>query len=842
MATHYNEPVDIASSSLTEEGTVFGGEKNLIKGLENLIRLYHPEVIGVATTCLAETIGEDVPRLVRNFRDRHPDLAAKIITVPSAGYAGTQYEGFFRTLRSLVEQVEMRPERHGGINVVTSLLSPADTRWLKELLAEMRLDCILLPDLSENLDGGLSREYRRLPAGGTPLERVAGMAGSRLTIELGIFIPSAWSPGEWLRDNCGVPLIRLNPPIGLRDTDALIAALVSAGGETAPRLEKERGRRLDAMVDSHKYNARIRAALFGEPDFVLSLARLCAENGALPVVAATGSRTEGFAEKIRAEIAGVMDFHLASEAAVLDDCDFEAIEMEAGRLGANLLIGGSDGRRMEEHTGIPLIRAAFPVHDQVGGQRIRTLGHSGGLELMDRMTNAVLGRLERGFRGELRDRYCLEEKPVPARFPPPDSRAAVAAANRRKSETHPCFNGRGGEYARLHLPVAPACNIQCNYCTREFDCPNESRPGVSAGILTPEEALARYREAAGRVEKLAVVGIAGPGDALANWDETRETLRLIRAEDANATFCLSTNGLLLPLYADEMSALGVSHATVTVNALDSAIGAKIYRQVDYLGSRYRGEAGAAVLMANQLAGIRRLTELGVVCKVNIVMLKGVNDLHIPEVAAKAGELGADLVNIMQMIPVKGSAFEGAPLVSNQEIGAMRESCGAQVRQMLHCRQCRADAVGRLDEDVSLNFRNSASVAAPASASAEAAGAGKPLLFAVASKGGMLVDQHFGHASDFYIYECRGDGVRFRERRGIGAGGNYCGGADADKAGRMERIVETIGDCQCVLAMRIGESPKRLLRERGIAVRETYDRIEDAVLEAASVGGIPPGKA
>ena len=119
-----------------------------------------------------------------------------------------------------------------------------------------------------------------------------------------------------------------------------------------------------------------------------------------------------------------------------------------------------------------------------------------------------------------------------------------------KSFQHPCFNGCGGKFSRIHLPVAPGCNLQCNYCVRKFDCPNESRPGVTASVLTPREGLDRFRRVKQEVRHLTVVGIAGPGDTLANFERTRETFRLIRGEDPDITLCLSTNGLVLLKYGD----------------------------------------------------------------------------------------------------------------------------------------------------------------------------------------------------------------------------------------------------------------------------------------------------
>ncbi|MHB8062016.1 MAG: nitrogenase component 1, partial [Ruminiclostridium sp.] len=587
MATHYNEPVDIASSSLTEEGTVFGGENNLIKGLENMIELYHPKVIGIATTCLAETIGEDVLRIINNFYEIHPDINIKIIPVSSAGYSGTQYEGFFKALRAIVENVEMKQEKNNKVNIITGIISPADTRFIKSLLAEMNIDYILLPDLSENLDGQHTEVYNRLPAGGTSLEEISLMGGAKLTIELSSFVKEENSPGQYLNATYGVPLVRCNLPVGVRDTDALIAQLEKAGGRQSEELKKARGRYLDAMIDSHKYNAEGRVVIFGEPDFVYSTTRLCVENGIMPVLVSTGAKCITLKGRLKSEIQKVADFLYVDEFQILDNCDFDTIEKYVLKLGANMMIGSSDGRRIEEKYKLPLVRCAFPIHDHVGGQRVRMLGYEGSLELLDRVTNTLLSKKEHSFRREMYEKYYNEEKQDIEGSTKRDDTGKYAAAgikskntaekngvnknmeymnlvdnkaaNTKKTQMHPCFNGCSSEYARMHLPIAPKCNIQCNYCVRKFDCPNESRPGVTTEVLSPEEACKKYMLVKEKIPNLKVVGIAGPGDSLAEFENTKKTLMLIRKEDPEVTFCLSTNGLLLPLYADELVKLCVSH-------------------------------------------------------------------------------------------------------------------------------------------------------------------------------------------------------------------------------------------------------------------------------------------
>ncbi len=270
---------------------------------------------------------------------------------------------------------------------------------------------------------------------------------------------------------------------------------------------------------------------------------------------------------------------------------------------------------------------------------------------------------------------------------------------------HPCYSFEAHhQFARMHLPVAPVCNIGCNYCNRKYDCPNESRPGVTSEILTPKAARAKYISVKRALPNLTVVGIAGPGDALANWSRVKESVALIRAEASECMFCLSTNGLMLPRYGPEIVTLGIRHVTVTVNCIEPVIGADIYQHIEYQGKRYAGETAAEILIGNQMAGIQYLAENGVLVKINIVMIPGINASHIPDVVKKVKKLGAFLTNIMPLIPAAGSAFEALPRTNMREVQAMREICRVDIAQMRHCQQCRADAIGLLTEDLSCQFR------------------------------------------------------------------------------------------------------------------------------------------
>ena len=399
-----------------------------------------------------------------------------------------------------------------------------------------------------------------------------------------------------------------------------------------------------------------------------------------------------------------------------------------------------------------------------------------------------------------------------------------------KTQKHPCYSEEAHhKYARMHLPVAPNCNIQCNYCNRKYDCINESRPGVTSEILTPALAKKKFLWVKEKIAELAVVGIAGPGDPLANWEATKETIEKIKAIDPEVTFCLSTNGLMLPEYAAQIVQLGVRHVTVTINNLDAEIGARIYQFISYKGIVYEGVEGAELLLKNQLAGIEYLIQRGVLVKINIVMMKGINDHHIPQIVKKVKELGVFVTNIMPLIPAPDSTFADFPQTSMKDINELRDLCQIDIKQMRHCKQCRADAIGLLHEDRSLEFRMcNRQAAVPKNEKATE----KQYKIAVTSKYGKLVDQHFGHADKFIIYQ--GDGCDFKKIE-VRSVDKFCSGVNECDTGENKRdgIIATLQDCDAVLTMRIGYHAKEKLKEKEISSIEYCDTVEQGLEYAVS---------
>lgn len=379
-----------------------------------------------------------------------------------------------------------------------------------------------------------------------------------------------------------------------------------------------------------------------------------------------------------------------------------------------------------------------------------------------------------------------------------------------KIEQHPCYSKQASQYARIHLPVAPACNIQCNYCNRKYDCSNESRPGVVSHLIDPHGALKRFDSVKQRASNLSVVGIAGPGDALANPVATFKTLELIRKHSPDVQLCISTNGLVLVDYVDQLACAGVNHLTITINCIDPEVGAKIYPWVYFNHSRLRGVEGAATLVNRQLAGLKAAVDAGMLVKVNTVLIPGVNDHQIEAVAKKVSDLGAMLHNIMPLISASehGTYFgvSGQSEPSEEQLNQARAESGQHLAQMTHCQQCRADAVGTLGQACSTETRASKHTA-------------RPYQVAIAHKGNeteTVIQTHFGYADrfDIYQFDTQLQHFRFLETR---VASKYCNGPSNCLHDEEYKtlLMETIQDCDMVLCSRIGISPWRQLEELGI---------------------------
>jgi nitrogenase molybdenum-iron protein NifN len=385
LAHHFREPVDIASSALSEKGAVYGGASSLKKGLLNVIQGYDPKVIGVATTCLAETIGDDVPQIVREFQQEEP-LAEGVAIIPAStpSYSGSHEEGYNEALKAIVKTLAKRGRPSARFNlVIGSIISPAEVRYIKSMLEDWGCgyDYILLPDISETFDAPLAANYPRIPEGGTLLADIEDMANSKETLTVGGSVLCG-DAGDYLEREFGVQHTILPLPIGVEQTDGFVAKLEEITGLGLPdKYERSRGRLLDAIVDCHKLVAGVKAAVFGDAKMAMGVAKLLCEIGMDPRVIATGSKSPEFVRRVE---------KMAPGSEVISEVDFADIHEAVARNDIELLIGPFTGRQISKAENIPLLRVGLPNHDRFGASRQMVLGYEGTTGLVDRIANAIV--------------------------------------------------------------------------------------------------------------------------------------------------------------------------------------------------------------------------------------------------------------------------------------------------------------------------------------------------------------------------------------------------------------------------------------------------------------------
>ncbi|MFI3266352.1 MAG: nitrogenase component 1 [Rikenellaceae bacterium] len=370
MISHYKEPVDIASSSFSEETTVYGGSKNFIISIDNIRSQYKPNVIGIASTCLSETIGEDIAGHIHNYREaKAGERLPEFVHTSTPSYCGSHAEGFHNTVLAVMKTFAKRTATSESLSILPGMVSPADIRYLKEIMQDYGVHTTVFPDYSTTLDNVYTAEYELIPTGGTPIDEIKQMGNSRAVIEFGErfnknyknasasgVIPTA---GEWLADQCDVANYALPIPIGIESTDDFMDAISEIYGKAMPeKYEMERGRLIDAYVDAHKYLFGKKAIIYGEADMVNALSSWCKEIGL--------------------------------EAYPFKDTDFESIKDSLKEIKPDLLIGSSKGYYIARELKIPLIRVGFPIHDRFGASRMHHIGYRGTQELFDRVVNALI--------------------------------------------------------------------------------------------------------------------------------------------------------------------------------------------------------------------------------------------------------------------------------------------------------------------------------------------------------------------------------------------------------------------------------------------------------------------
>lgn len=395
LISHYKEPIDIASTNFTEESAIFGGKKNLFTAIKNVTNQYNPKMIGIATTCLSEVIGDDMRKLILNYKEENAYNAntPELVFVNTPSFMGTHMNGFHNTVLSLVKSFAHSEHITNSINIFPGFLSPADLQHLKELFLDLDLKAIMVPDYSDILDYEYTGEYEKLPKGGTTIKELKETACAKASIEFGYILNKVdertQTTAEYLEKNFDVPRVNLNIPIGINATDAFFYALEKITNKKTPeKYTKQRGKLVDSYVDGHKYVYGKKAVVYGEEDFVVAMVSFLEEIGIETILCASGGDS-GYLKSVIDE-----KVQPKYEIRIHNNYDFEEIATVCKDLKPDILIGNSKGYYIARELGIPLARVGFPIHDRLGGQRINHIGYKGTQQLFDKIANTLIGHMQ----------------------------------------------------------------------------------------------------------------------------------------------------------------------------------------------------------------------------------------------------------------------------------------------------------------------------------------------------------------------------------------------------------------------------------------------------------------
>jgi len=393
LSRHFKEPLAAISTSMTEDAAVFGGLNNMLEGLENAYTLYNPKMLAVCTTCMAEVIGDDLNAYIRTAREK--DLIPKELLVPFAhtpSFVGSYVNGYDNMMRGILSSITSgkKGEPNGKINFIPGFDTyTGDYRELKRLLNIMDVKHTILADVSDIFDSPNTGEYKLYP-GGTPLADAMDSINSAATIALQKY--STAKTMDYIQKEWGQKAFVL-PPVGIKNTDKFFEELSRVTGKAIPQeIEDERGRAVDAMVDSHPYIHGKRVALVGDPDILLGLVSFILEMGGTPVHIVCTNGDKMFEEEMNEMLAGSP---FGSEAKVHAGRDMWHLRSLMFTEPVDMLIGNSYAKFLWRDTGTPLVRIGFPLFDRHHLHRYPIIGYQGAINLLNWIVNTVLDEMDR---------------------------------------------------------------------------------------------------------------------------------------------------------------------------------------------------------------------------------------------------------------------------------------------------------------------------------------------------------------------------------------------------------------------------------------------------------------
>ncbi len=390
LTRHYKEPIPASTSSFTEGASVFGGQANMLQAMTNIFSVYEPEVIAVHTTCLSETIGDDLKQIKKKAqREGKIPEGKHVISASTPSYAGSHVTGFASMVTSMAQAAEPTGRKNGKVNIIPGWVEPADMEEIKRLTGLLGIKSIVFPDTSGVLNGPLSGKYTMFPEGGVTMEELKSCADSTGTLALGEWCSAA--AARWLDANHKVPCKILDMPFGLAATDRFIDTLRTIAGVTIPAaVTTERGQLVDIIADTHQYLYQKRVALAGDPDQLIAMTEFLISMDMHPAYVVTGTPGKKFEKRIR-EITRDLPFEVKVKARG----DFFLLHQWIKNEPVDLLISNTYGKYIARDEDIPLVRWGFPILDRPGHQYFPSVGYRGGIRLVEKIVSVLLDRRDR---------------------------------------------------------------------------------------------------------------------------------------------------------------------------------------------------------------------------------------------------------------------------------------------------------------------------------------------------------------------------------------------------------------------------------------------------------------
>jgi nitrogenase molybdenum-iron protein beta chain len=389
LTRHYKEPVMAATSSFTEGASVFGGQANLLQAINNIFTIYEPEIIAVHSTCLSETIGDDLKQIISKAdEDGNIPEGKHVIYAHTPSYTGSHVTGFSNMCFGIVDHfAESTGTKGEHVNILPGWVEPSDMREMRRLATEMGVPVVIAPDTSDVLDAPMTGKHEVYPKGGTTIPELKSMGDAAYTLALGPWASEA--AATQLNSKHDVPFEVMDLPIGLRATDRFINKLHKVTGKPVPAsITADRGRLLDMMTDMYQYLHGKTVALWGDPDQLLPLAEFLLDLNMVPKYMVTGTPGKKFTQRLE-------KMSPATEARCGSCADMFLMHQWIKNEPVDLLMGNTYGKYISRDEDIPLIRMGFPIMDRVGHQYFPLVGYTGGLRLVEKILNALLDRKDR---------------------------------------------------------------------------------------------------------------------------------------------------------------------------------------------------------------------------------------------------------------------------------------------------------------------------------------------------------------------------------------------------------------------------------------------------------------